>query len=71
MNKHYKVIYKVENYETPHYKFYTTLNEQAARDMFAKTCEESFKGSNVKVLDVVQIEANQDPDCCDPGSCSC
>ncbi|MDB4464481.1 hypothetical protein N9033_00255 [bacterium] len=70
MNKHYKIIYKVEKYETPHYKFYTTLNEQAARDLFSATCEESFKGSNVEILDVVQIE-NPDTDCCNPDSCSC
>ena len=67
---HYKVVYKVEEYETPHYRYYTALNEQTARDMFTATCEESLVGANVDVLEVVEIK-DPDTECCDDGSCSC
>ena len=67
---HYKIVYKVEELETPHYRFYTALNEQTARDMFAATCEESLAGTNVELLEVVQLD-DPDTDCCNDGSCSC
>ena len=70
MNTHYKVIYTVESYTTPHYRFYTASDEQTARSMFSEACNEYHPDSSVKILEVVQID-NPDVDCCNPDSCSC
>lgn len=67
---HYKVVYKVDDYATPHSRFYTALNESTARSMFTATCEESLIGSSTEVLKVEEI-LNPDEDCCDQSSCEC
>ena len=66
----YKVVYKVDNYETPHSRFYTALNESTARSMFTATCEESLIGSATEVLKVEEI-LDPDVDSCESSRCEC
>lgn len=68
---YYKVVYKVDSYDTPHSRFYHAENTDTARDMFTETCETTLQGSCVDVLKIVQIQ-EQDDDlhecgCGDPG----
>lgn len=72
---HYKVVYQIDDYKTPHSRFYTALNETTALSMFKATCEESLIGSDTKVLQVKEIretgsDLSESDDCCDT-SCGC
>lgn len=66
---YYKVVYKVDDYKTPHSRFYTALNESTARSMFNATCEESLIGSKTKIINVEEIK-DPDSDSCNI-ECSC
>lgn len=66
---HYKVVYKIDEFKTPHSRFYTAIDESTARLMFKATCEESLVGSNTKILEVSELK-DPDSDCCDSG-CGC
>ena len=68
---HYKVVYKVDDYQTPHSRFYTALNESTAKSMFRATCEESLVGSSTEILKVEEIKSSSDDECCDPSDCEC
>ena len=66
---HYKVVYKIDDYETPHSRFYTALNESTARSMFNATCEESLCGSKTKIINIEEIK-DPDAESCDV-KCGC
>ena len=68
--KHYKISYQLDGYITVHSKYYTSDNEQTARDAFEANCNTSLIGENVSIVDVIEID---DPDeyCCKTGSCEC
>ena len=66
---YYKVKYRIDDYSTPHYRFYNAVNPSTATEMFNETCEESLVGSQVEVLDVIQVQ-EKDNSVCDC-SCSC
>lgn len=67
---HYKVVYNIEGYKTPHSRYYTAKTESVARDMFAETCEESLAGHNATIIEVVQVDQQTDQCCTDKCDCS-
>ena len=64
---YYKVVYKVDSYDTPHSRFYYAGSSNIARDMFTETCETSLEGSPVDVLKIVQVQEQDD----DIHECGC
>ena len=64
---YYKVKYKIDDYDTPHYRFYNAVNSETATAMFNETAETSLAGNEVEVLDVVAVQ-EKDSDVCE---CSC
>jgi hypothetical protein len=67
MMSHYKVKYRVESYDTPHYRFYAAIDAATATEMFKETCQETLVGYNVELLNVVPVEEHND----DIRECSC
>lgn len=64
---YYKVVYKVDSYDTPHSRFYHADTSNIARDMFTETCDTSLEGSDVDILRVVQVQEQDD----DIHECGC
>lgn len=67
---YYKIIYKVDTYDTPHMRYYHAENTAVARDMFTETCKTSLEGSSVDIIKVVQVQEQDDDihECCCGGS---
>lgn len=69
---YYKVVYKVDAYDTPHSRYYHAASKNVARDMFKETCETSLEGSCIDILNVVQVlERDDDIHECGCGDSSC
>ena len=67
---YYKVIYKVDSYDTPHSRYYHADGTDTAKDMFNATCEQSLIGEVVDVVKIVEVEERdeliQECGCGDP-----
>ena len=74
MMSYYKVKYKIDTYNTPHYRFYTATTPDIAQQMFTSTCETTLGGSDIQLIDVVEV-IEKDSDIvgvsgdCDTGNC--
>ena len=69
---HYKVTYKVEDFTTPHYRFYSAVDASTATEMFKETCQETLCGYDVELMSVSQVLEQDDDihDCgCDASNC--
>lgn len=57
---YYKVVYKIDSYDTPHSRFYHADSTDIAADMFNATCEQSLIGEVVDVVKIVQVEEREE-----------
>ena len=56
----YKVFYKYEEDEKPHFRFYNALSSSVARSMFQETCDHgSLKGADIKLINVRKINSEE------------
>ena len=72
MMSYYKVKYKIDTYTTPHYRFYTATSADIAQQMFTSTCETTLEGSDVELMDVVEVVEKDSTivdTCCGEGNC--
>ena len=65
--KNYKVTYNIENYKSPHSRFYTAENEQAVMELF----ENDMKDIQIKNVQIVSVKIENESivDCCNTGCC--
>ena len=52
----YKIKYRLEDYETPHYRYYHALTKETALDMFEETRNRCLAHLPADILDVSLVE---------------